>query len=221
MAFSFDYLDELDQLLLAQGDDCMLLTQLDGFLTGVIVSPDLIVPSQWLKTIWAGDDGEGIPTFADAGGMQHFIDLVMHRYHEILASLAQPGTFEPVLEIDTRTDETLWEMWIEGFGQAMDISPAGWLRVLADDDTGCRAAIEGVRTLRAFADRTQKLTRAEEDRWDTEAPDLIPIWVEMLHQWRLENDPHRPSSIKRQKIGRNDPCPCGSGRKYKKCCGLN
>jgi SEC-C motif len=26
-------------------------------------------------------------------------------------------------------------------------------------------------------------------------------------------------SIRRTKIGRNDPCPCGSGRKYKKCCG--
>jgi uncharacterized protein YecA (UPF0149 family) len=24
-----------------------------------------------------------------------------------------------------------------------------------------------------------------------------------------------------QKIGRNDPCPCGSGKKYKKCCGMN
>ena len=23
------------------------------------------------------------------------------------------------------------------------------------------------------------------------------------------------------KIGRNDPCPCGSGRKYKRCCGSN
>jgi preprotein translocase subunit SecA len=23
------------------------------------------------------------------------------------------------------------------------------------------------------------------------------------------------------KIGRNDPCPCGSGKKYKKCCGAN
>ncbi|MDE5777170.1 MAG: SEC-C domain-containing protein, partial [Lachnospiraceae bacterium] len=23
------------------------------------------------------------------------------------------------------------------------------------------------------------------------------------------------------KIGRNDPCPCGSGRKYKQCCGRN
>ncbi|MBQ4354625.1 MAG: SEC-C domain-containing protein, partial [Clostridia bacterium] len=22
-------------------------------------------------------------------------------------------------------------------------------------------------------------------------------------------------------VGRNDPCPCGSGKKYKKCCGFN
>jgi preprotein translocase subunit SecA len=30
-----------------------------------------------------------------------------------------------------------------------------------------------------------------------------------------------PKTVKRkgQKVGRNDPCPCGSGKKYKKCCG--
>ena len=27
--------------------------------------------------------------------------------------------------------------------------------------------------------------------------------------------------VKDKKIGRNDPCPCGSGKKYKKCCGAN
>jgi preprotein translocase subunit SecA len=27
--------------------------------------------------------------------------------------------------------------------------------------------------------------------------------------------------VKRAKIGRNDPCPCGSGKKYKNCCGRN
>ena len=27
--------------------------------------------------------------------------------------------------------------------------------------------------------------------------------------------------VKGDKIGRNDPCPCGSGKKYKKCCGVN
>lgn len=32
---------------------------------------------------------------------------------------------------------------------------------------------------------------------------------------------HRAQSVKRaeEKVGRNDPCPCGSGKKYKKCCG--
>ncbi|MFN4196805.1 MAG: preprotein translocase subunit SecA [Caldimicrobium sp.] len=29
----------------------------------------------------------------------------------------------------------------------------------------------------------------------------------------------KPQPIRAQKIGRNDPCPCGSGKKYKKCCG--
>jgi len=27
--------------------------------------------------------------------------------------------------------------------------------------------------------------------------------------------------VRAEKIGRNDPCPCGSGKKYKKCCGAN
>ena len=31
--------------------------------------------------------------------------------------------------------------------------------------------------------------------------------------------PNRPVVNKGPKVGRNDPCPCGSGKKYKKCCG--
>jgi len=30
-------------------------------------------------------------------------------------------------------------------------------------------------------------------------------------------DPPKP--VQSEKVGRNDPCPCGSGKKYKKCCG--
>ena len=30
-------------------------------------------------------------------------------------------------------------------------------------------------------------------------------------------DPQQPI-VKEKKVGRNDPCPCGSGKKYKKCC---
>lgn len=43
------YLQEFDELLLDQGDDWMLLTQLDGYLTGIAVCPELVPPSAWLK----------------------------------------------------------------------------------------------------------------------------------------------------------------------------
>lgn len=39
---------------------------------------------------------------------------------------------------------------------------------------------------------------------------------EIQKQWRDSK-----TIVKEQKIGRNDPCPCGSGKKYKKCCGVN
>ena len=33
--------------------------------------------------------------------------------------------------------------------------------------------------------------------------------------------PKKKPIVKKNKVGRNDPCPCGSGKKYKKCCGMN
>jgi uncharacterized protein len=67
------------------------------------------------------------------------------------------------------------------------------------------------------------MTEAEIDSFDRQAPDLIPQWVEILAEWRREHsdDYGRHTPQRRIKIGRNNPCTCGSGKKYKKCCGLN
>ncbi len=35
----------------------------------------------------------------------------------------------------------------------------------------------------------------------------------------LERLLNPPQPVQSSKVGRNDPCPCGSGKKYKKCCG--
>ena len=40
--------------------------------------------------------------------------------------------------------------------------------------------------------------------------------------WKFKDGelvPENPTVREEPKIGRNDPCPCGSGKKYKKCCG--
>lgn len=45
----------------------------------------------------------------------------------------------------------------------------------------------------------------------------------MPKQAPKEQQVQKPVTVKREepKVGRNDPCPCGSGKKYKKCCGAN
>jgi preprotein translocase subunit SecA len=50
----------------------------------------------------------------------------------------------------------------------------------------------------------------------------LPEWDNIFSeekQKELRMKLHEDSHITVDKIGRNDPCPCGSGKKYKKCCG--
>ena len=52
--------------------------------------------------------------------------------------------------------------------------------------------------------------------------DLLPVLLQMIAAyWQ---DPGRrfgrQEPVRFSKVGRNDPCPCGSGNKYKKCCGV-
>ena len=67
----------------------------------------------------------------------------------------------------------------------------------------------------------------ESDTLFTTVPDKIADWVVGLNEWRLGNhqpmpgiDP-RAASASTKKVGRIDPCPCGSGKEYKRCCGPN
>lgn len=51
----------------------------------------------------------------------------------------------------------------------------------------------------------------------------LPQWKEIFTEDRLRElyleQKQSGTIVKGPKIGRNDPCPCGSGKKYKKCCG--
>ncbi len=53
----------------------------------------------------------------------------------------------------------------------------------------------------------------------------LPQWEGIFTREQLDifykEQKHSKTIVKEKKIGRNDPCPCGSGKKYKKCCGAN
>ncbi len=57
--------------------------------------------------------------------------------------------------------------------------------------------------------------------WLYELPQWNDIFDEATKKALYLEEKKSGTIIKEKKIGRNDPCPCGSGRKYKQCCGKN
>ena len=83
--------------------------------------------------------------------------------------------------------------------------------------------IDDYKTKSVFTSLPQNFKHSELDQFSQK-----PVSRSELHQGAvntdsvpLSDDINKPESYKRdeKKVGRNDPCPCGSGKKYKKCCG--
>ena len=98
---------------------------------------------------------------------------------------------------------------------------ADGLAALSDDD----AEYDGEED----EDRDQDEGETEDEEWEEEAgaPDLrselvmiLPSCIERIHRfWRQRAGLSATAPAARRKIGRNELCPCGSGKKYKRCCG--
>jgi uncharacterized protein len=223
------HLKQLDQRLLAMPEGVMLLSELDGFFAGLLVCPDLIHPSEWLPLVLSPHDrDDDAAPFGSLEEGQALLDLITKHYNDVALALQRgPGSYMPIFDADREQGETFWELWADGFGQAVALRHEIWSAVLESGDDDARAALMGLFILVGLATEVSDdagLDQAERDELSAEAPDLIPYWVETLYGWRSrhkrENTPATGAGP-RSKIARNAPCPCGSGRKYKKCCGLN
>jgi uncharacterized protein len=126
-------LKQLEKLLASLDDDeAMLLSELDGFLAGILVCPDLIMPSEWLPMVWGRGNKDAAPVFENTNQAEQLVGLIMERYNAIAAELQRGGGhYEPLFDIDTRHNEILWEIWI-GFRHRPATAPrslgqsAGW-----------------------------------------------------------------------------------------------
>jgi uncharacterized protein len=220
------HLRQLEQELLALGDDAMLLEELDGFIAGLLVCPDLIKPSEWLASVWGTENGEA-PAFDNLDHLNLVLGLVMEHYNDVARTLIVcPDRYGPLLAVDKRNDDVLWEIWIAGFEKAIKLRPADWQKLLvADQETA--QAMSGLLTLADVDRRDPRFSTEQLDALSAAAPDKIGPWIVALNEWRLANTTPNfntsppPFHAPPTKVGRNDPCPCGSGTKYKKCCGLN
>ena len=117
-------LDPLDEFLMSDGapNESMGLSDLDGFLTGVVVGPELINPSEWLPIIWGG----GEPDFESVAEVETVIGTIMGRYNEIIGRLdGAEEKFDPVFWEGPKGQIIVTD-WAAGFLDAVKLRPKAW-----------------------------------------------------------------------------------------------
>ena len=127
-------LDALDDYLMSDHSpgDCMGLSDLDGFLTGIVVGPELILPSEWLPVIWGGEE----PEFRTEEEMRAVLGTIMGRYNEIIACLADdPDDLDPIFW-EGPEGEVIASDWADGFLDAVALRPQAWKPLMEDDSLG-------------------------------------------------------------------------------------
>jgi uncharacterized protein len=144
-----DRLEQLETLLgnLPDGFEPMLVSEIDGFLTGAIICPDLVPPSAWMPYILGATD-DGI--FEGMDQVKAIYDAVMQHYNGIVDGLLA-GDYFPVCDIDSRNGEVLWPLWADGYGQCLDAFPNGWRTIMRSDNAKLIAAFAGLKRLADLA----------------------------------------------------------------------
>lgn len=201
---------------------------LDGFLSAVVVSPELILPAEWLAEVLGGS-----PEFSDAAQGADSTDLLMRAYNHTLTRVSRPPV-NPADQVDDpdlpflmlppddeeldldATEPPVGAFWASGFLTGRMLRADAWDALcddwdgLADDLDACDSLLAGL----AEDDPRAALRLGER----LEILGAIPGLLHDLHEARPLPEPFRREA---PKVGRNDPCPCGSGIKYKKCHGAN
>src|SRR3954467_11011710 len=159
-------------------DDSMGLSDLDGFLTGIVVGPELILPSEWLTVIWGGDE----PEFQTETEMRMVLGTIMGRYNEIVACLeSEPENFEPIFIVGPE-DEVIASDWAAGFLDAVALRSKAWEPLITHDQAGIMMLpillLNGDAELDAGPDGA-----LDEEAFLAEVPAIIPACVAGIHDF--------------------------------------
>lgn len=210
-----DILQLLDYYLLRYGHDDAILdvSELDGFFAALACAPETILPSRWMPAIWGGEDQS--PAWPNEEEIREFTRAVFVLYNEVMQSMNEDVYEALFLErkVEGKT-YTLVDEWCAGFLHGMNL----WAALTPADAAVAEECLQPVRlfaTDDGFA-TLESMSEAEV----VKQQELIEPSIRRLFRHFLAQRKQAAAPFVREgkKVGRNDPCPCGSGRKYKHCC---
>ena len=221
-------LEELHTFLNAESmpESTMSIEALDGFFCALAVGPELVMPDDWLPVIWGGDQ---TGFFENLEQGRRILELIMRHwnavnravrvYPEEDALFYMPLLFPPEDETPHSDMETGYgEEWARGFLQGIRLQEGAWDDALQDQIV--HDCLSGIVLLDLGENPDDEKVVVDFGLRQTVAGQLPFIAHELWSYWESSGYNTLPPQpyIAGTRIGRNDPCPCGSGKKYKKCC---
>jgi uncharacterized protein len=218
--------DALESLLVSDTvpADCMNLEMLDGYLAAIACAPQPIPVERWMPGVWSAE--EETMSFGSGSGMQRAIALVLRYHNEVVTTLLAEEGWEPFCYAPDEADDApaIGEEWAAGFDQGLECWPEDWDAGLSEVQADAvRARLEAVMAPWESEDAglADDATRLD---WLRAAADgaraLAAEWI-ALGRPGAAPVAVPAAAAKAGGPGRNDPCPCGSGKKYKHCCGAH
>jgi uncharacterized protein len=228
-------LDELARFLASDATParCMGLSMLEGFFTALAIGPTFVPPSEWVPEVWGERDND-LMVFESEKDAARITGLLMRFYNGILRTFAEtPEKFVPLLNQGEKDGKPYLsgEEWCMGFMRGVGLRSRDWEPLVKDEKH--RDLLAPILWFSSGKDQQEAHggRRAESAR--ELLLDLLGYIVQKIHaSWQPYREKRQPGIItenfrlagrptvsRQPKVGRNGPCPCGSGKKFKKCCG--
>jgi len=197
---------------------------LDGFFAALACCPDLVMPSEYLPVIQSGATSDGDLVFESIDEGHRFTELTSRQWNHVNQQLDREGLYLPLLLEDAKGDVRGTD-WANGFLQGTYLRHSIWAELFEDEERGGPLVPIMALAYENHPDPEIRPFKTEID--EAKRNDLLvgaAAGVMRLHGHFLKQRSRYTYSSTtfvrdRPKTGRNEPCPCGSGKKFKKCCG--
>lgn len=211
-------LDRLGDFLEGVGAPAMNLEMLDGFFAALICGPETVLPSEYLPQVF----GEG-HYFDSNDQAAETLGLVMRHWNtiasELFRTLEKDDVYLPVL-LEDADGVVRGNDWARGFMRGIQLRPNSWQELIGSEEFGGPMLPIMILAHEHDPDPAMRPPEIAPDKRDELLQSLIAGLTHIYRYFASHRQLATQVPLRRQgpKVGRNDQCPCGSGRKYKHCC---
>jgi uncharacterized protein len=210
--------DRLERFLMSDRapDTTMMLDELDGFVTGLACSHAPVPFEEWFPEIWGGEE----PAYASEAEAEEITTLVLRLFALVIALLAsEDESYHPIYADDAPFSTV--GGWARGFMRALAVEPDAWDPLVQERVELMMPLLAAAATVSDSEQSMELRVMMEDEQMQREIRAAIPQCVQSIYDFLAVNESAQDEPFRRElpKTGRNEPCPCGSGKKYKKCCG--